>query len=69
MQTLTCEITRQGIARVEMARPRVFNAFDEVMIGQIDPDEGEIEMPRRTRIGYIAQEAPSGTAGATGRGG
>ncbi len=33
----------------------------KVMIGQIDPDEGEIEMPRGTRIGYIAQEAPSGT--------
>ena len=34
----------------------------KVMIGQLDPDEGEIEMPRRTRLGYIAQEAPSGTA-------
>lgn len=34
----------------------------KVMMGQIDPDEGEIEMPRRTRLGYIAQEAPSGTA-------
>jgi ATP-binding cassette subfamily F protein 3 len=34
----------------------------KVMIGQLDPDGGEIEMPRRTRLGYIAQEAPSGTA-------
>ena len=34
----------------------------KVMIGQIEADEGEIEMPRRTRLGYIAQEAPSGTA-------
>ena len=34
----------------------------KVMIGQIDPDTGEIEMPRRTRVGYIAQEAPSGAA-------
>ncbi|MDQ2879565.1 MAG: ATP-binding cassette domain-containing protein, partial [Pseudomonadota bacterium] len=34
----------------------------KVMIGSIEADEGEIEMPRRTRIGYIAQEAPSGTA-------
>jgi ATP-binding cassette subfamily F protein 3 len=34
----------------------------KVMIGQIDPDEGVIDMPRRTRLGYIAQEAPSGTA-------
>ena len=32
----------------------------KVMIGQLDPDEGEIEMPRKTRLGYIAQEAPSG---------
>ena len=34
----------------------------KVLIGQIDPDEGAVEMPRRTRLGYIAQEAPSGTA-------
>lgn len=34
----------------------------KVMIGQLEPDEGAIEMPRKTRIGYIAQEAPSGTA-------
>jgi ATP-binding cassette subfamily F protein 3 len=33
----------------------------KVMIGQLEPDDGEIEMPRKTRIGYIAQEAPSGT--------
>ena len=33
----------------------------KVMIGELDPDEGEIEMPRRTRLGYIAQDAPSGT--------
>jgi len=34
----------------------------KVMIGSFDPDEGSLEMPRNTRIGYIAQEAPSGTA-------
>ncbi len=34
----------------------------KVMIGQLEADEGEIEMPRATRIGYIAQEAPAGTA-------
>ncbi|MXP41177.1 ATP-binding cassette domain-containing protein [Altererythrobacter soli] len=32
----------------------------KVLIGQLDPDEGAIEMPRRTKLGYIAQEAPSG---------
>ena len=34
----------------------------KTVIGLIDPDEGSIEMPRRTRLGYIAQEAPTGTA-------
>ena len=34
----------------------------KAIIGQIDPDEGSIDMPRRTKLGYIAQEAPSGTA-------
>jgi ATP-binding cassette subfamily F protein 3 len=33
----------------------------KVLIGQLDPDEGAVEMPRRTKLGYIAQEAPSGT--------
>ena len=34
----------------------------KVMIGQLDPDDGSLDMPRGTRIGYIAQEAPSGTS-------
>ncbi|MET0180426.1 MAG: ABC-F family ATP-binding cassette domain-containing protein [Novosphingobium sp.] len=34
----------------------------KVLIGALEPDEGEVEMPRRTRLGYIAQEAPSGSA-------
>ncbi len=34
----------------------------KAIIGAIEPDEGEIDMPRRARLGYIAQEAPSGTA-------
>jgi ATP-binding cassette subfamily F protein 3 len=32
----------------------------KVMIGSLEADDGEIEMPRKTRIGYIAQEAPTG---------
>jgi len=34
----------------------------KVMIGQLECDEGSVDMPRKTRLGYIAQEAPSGTA-------
>ena len=34
----------------------------KVIIGQLEADEGDIAMPRRTRLGYIAQDAPSGSA-------
>ena len=34
----------------------------KAIIGELEPDDGEIEMPRRARLGYIAQEAPHGTA-------
>ena len=34
----------------------------KVIIGQLEPDDGEIEMPKKTRLGYIAQDAPNGTA-------
>ncbi len=34
----------------------------KVMIGQLEADDGSIDMPNNTRIGYIAQEAPAGTA-------
>ncbi len=33
----------------------------KALIGEIEPDQGSIEMPRRARVGYIAQEAPSGS--------
>ncbi|APG63561.1 glycosyl transferase family 1 [Sphingorhabdus lutea] len=34
----------------------------KVMVGQLDADEGELSMPRGTKLGYIAQEAPAGDA-------
>lgn len=33
----------------------------KALIGEIEPDDGEISKPARARIGYIAQEAPSGS--------
>ncbi|QGN53858.1 ABC-F family ATP-binding cassette domain-containing protein [Novosphingobium sp. Gsoil 351] len=33
----------------------------KVLIGQLDPDGGSIEIPRKARLGYIAQDAPGGT--------
>jgi ATP-binding cassette subfamily F protein 3 len=33
-----------------------------VIAGELDPDDGTAEMPKGSRLGYIAQEAPHGTA-------
>ncbi|ANY21403.1 putative ABC transporter ATP-binding protein YheS [Tsuneonella dongtanensis] len=33
----------------------------KALMGEIEPDQGSIEIPRRARVGYIAQEAPSGS--------
>ncbi|MGI8706507.1 MAG: ABC-F family ATP-binding cassette domain-containing protein [Sphingomicrobium sp.] len=32
-----------------------------VVAGKLDPDGGTVEMPKGARVGYIAQEAPSGS--------
>jgi ATP-binding cassette subfamily F protein 3 len=34
----------------------------KVVASQLEPDAGSVDMPRGARIGYIAQEAPTGTA-------
>ena len=34
----------------------------QVIAGQLEPDTGSVEMPRGSRLGYIAQEAPGGNA-------
>jgi len=34
----------------------------KAIIGEIEPDEGDIDMPRKARLGYIAQSAPDGAA-------
>ncbi|NJR79803.1 ABC-F family ATP-binding cassette domain-containing protein [Sphingomonas corticis] len=46
-------IGRNGAGKSTMVR---------VIAGQLEPDEGSADMPRGARIGYIAQEAPHGTA-------
>ena len=34
----------------------------KVAAGLLDPDEGQVSMPKAARLGYIAQDAPGGTA-------
>ncbi|TRW14740.1 ABC-F family ATP-binding cassette domain-containing protein [Glacieibacterium frigidum] len=33
----------------------------KVVAGMLDPDEGNVSMPKASRLGYVAQEAPAGT--------
>jgi ATP-binding cassette, subfamily F, member 3 len=37
-----------------------------VVAGKLEPDGGLVELPKNSRIGYIAQEAPSGSNSAFG---
>ncbi|EGD58326.1 ABC transporter related protein [Novosphingobium nitrogenifigens DSM 19370] len=34
----------------------------KTIIGELEPDTGSVDMPRGCRLGYIAQEAPNGSA-------
>ena len=34
----------------------------KVLVGQLDADGGSVEIPKRARLGYIAQDAPAGEA-------
>src|SRR3569623_928257 len=46
-------IGRNGAGKTTLVR---------VIAGMLDPDTGSADMPRGSRLGYIAQEAPHGTA-------
>src|SRR5262245_60192430 len=46
-------IGRNGAGKTTLVR---------VVAGGLEPDLGEARMPRGSRIGYIAQEAPAGSA-------
>ena len=34
----------------------------KVVAGMLEPDDGRIDLPKGARLGYIAQEAPAGSA-------
>ena len=46
-------IGRNGAGKTTLVR---------VIAGMLDPDTGSLDMPRGSRLGYIAQEAPGGAA-------
>lgn len=64
MQTVTCGVTPQGIARVEMARPRVFNAFDETMIAELDELFATLAADASVRAIVVSGQGKAFSAGA-----
>lgn len=63
-QTLTVTTRAPGVAQVTMARPAVFNAFDETMIGELDAAFAELAADDSVRVVVLAGEGRHFSAGA-----
>ncbi len=64
MQTLKLSTHRPGVAQVTMARPLVFNAFDELMIGELDQAFAQLVSDNSVRVIVLAGEGKHFSAGA-----
>jgi methylglutaconyl-CoA hydratase len=64
MDTLSCSLSAQGVARVEMARPQVFNAFDEAMIGELDAVFARLGADPAVRVIVLSGQGKAFSAGA-----
>lgn len=64
MQTLKLSTRASGVAQVTMARPAVFNAFDEAMIAELDAAFAQLEADARVRVIVLAGEGKHFSAGA-----
>jgi methylglutaconyl-CoA hydratase len=64
--TTTLTVTRRaaGVAQVTMARPDVFNAFDEAMIGELDAAFARLTDDPAVRVIVLAGEGRHFSAGA-----
>jgi len=62
--TLRVEVRSGGVAWVEMARPAVFNAFDEHMIGELDAAFAALAANREVRLVVLSAQGKHFSAGA-----
>ncbi len=62
--TLTLHHRAPGVAQVTMARPAVFNAFDETMIAELDAVFTELAADASVRVVVLAGEGKHFSAGA-----
>lgn len=63
-ETLRVEARSPGVACVTMARPAVFNAFDEAMIGELDAAFAALEVDPSVRVIVLAGDGKHFSAGA-----
>jgi methylglutaconyl-CoA hydratase len=64
MKTLTVSREPRGVARVTMARPEVFNAFDEAMVAELDTTFAELGADDSVRVIVLTGEGKAFSAGA-----
>lgn len=62
--TLTLSTRAPGVAQITMARPAVFNAFDEIMIGELDEAFAQLADDASVRVIVLAGEGRHFSAGA-----
>jgi methylglutaconyl-CoA hydratase len=63
-QTLSITTRATGVAQLNMARPAVFNAFDELMIGELDEALTHLAADTAVRVVVLAGEGKHFSAGA-----
>jgi methylglutaconyl-CoA hydratase len=64
VDTLKLSTRAPGVAQVTMARPAVFNAFDEAMIGELDAAFAQLIEDKAVRVIVLAGEGRHFSAGA-----
>jgi methylglutaconyl-CoA hydratase len=63
-QTIALTQRASGVAQITMSRPAVFNAFDEVMIAELDAAFTQLANDSQTRVIVLAGEGKHFSAGA-----
>jgi len=63
-QTLDVTQRSAGVAQITMSRPQVFNAFDEVMIGELEQAFTQLSQDAQVRVIVLAGEGKHFSAGA-----
>ena len=64
MDSLRISTRAPGVAQITMARPAVFNAFDEAMIGELDAAFAQLQADPAVRVIVLAGEGKHFSAGA-----